>query len=196
MTLNKLQLRTVGLAVALGLGSIAMVGCTTTTANSESSGPSARAALDRNVDDTLARLYTTVPGSRELVQRSAGVLVFPAVVGGGFVVGAEYGRGALREGGRSSAYYSTTEGSIGFQAGGQSKAVVYVFNTQDSLQKFKNSNGWTAGADATVAVGKVGANGSVDTQTVQQPVASFIMTNVGLEVGAAVGAAKIQRINL
>lgn len=194
--MNKIQLRSVGLAVAIGLGSIAMVGCTTTPANSEASGPSARAALDRNVDSTLARLYTTVPGSRELVQRSAGVLVFPSVVGGGFVVGAEYGRGALREGGRSTGYYSTTEGSIGFQAGGQSKAVIYVFNTVDALQKFKNSNGWTAGADATVAVGKVGANGSVDTQTVQQPVASFVLTNVGLEVGAAVGAAKIQRVNL
>ena len=194
--MNKLQLRTLALAAAVGLGGVALVGCTTTPANSEASGPSARAAMDRSVDSTLARLYTTVPGSQELVQRSAGVLVFPSVVGGSFVVGAEHGRGALREGGRTSGYYSTTAGSIGFQAGGQSKAVVYVFNTREALQKFKASNGWTAGADATVAVGKVGANGSIDTQTAQQPVASFILTNVGLEAGAAVGAAKIAPIAL
>ena len=194
--MNKLQLRSIGLAIAVGLGSVAMIGCTTTPPGSEASGPSERAAMEKNVDATLSRLYTTVPGSREMLQRAAGVLVFPSVVGGSFVVGAEYGRGALREGGRTTGYYSTTAGSIGFQAGGQSKAVIYVFNTREALEKFKNSKGWTAGADATVAVGKIGANGSVDTQTVQQPVSSFILTNVGLEAGAAVGAAKITQISL
>ena len=194
--MKKMNLRSIGLAVALGLGSIAMVGCTTTPKGAEASGPTARAAMNRDVDATLSRLYSTVPGTREMVQRSAGVLVFPAVVGGSFVVGAEYGKGALREGGTTTGYYSTTAGSIGFQAGGQSKAVVYVFNTGEALQKFKASNGWTAGADATVAVGKIGANGSVDTETMKQAVSSFILTNVGLEAGASVGAAKVTRISL
>ena len=194
--MKKMNLRSIGLAVALGLGSIAMVGCTTTPKGAEASGPTARAAMDRDVDATLSRLYSTVPGTREMVQRSAGVLVFPSVVGGSFVVGAEYGKGALREGGTTTGYYSTTAGSIGFQAGGQSKAVIYVFNTGEALQKFKASNGWTAGADATVAVGKIGANGSVDTETMKQAVSSFILTNVGLEAGAAVGAAKITQISL
>ena len=194
--MKKMNLRSIGLAVALGLGSIAMVGCTTTPKGAEASGPAARAAIDREVDATLSRLYSTVPGTREMVQRAAGVLVFPSVVGGSFVVGAEYGKGALREGGTTTGYYSTTAGSIGFQAGGQSKAVIYVFNTGEALQKFKASNGWTAGADATVAVGKIGANGSVDTETMKQAVSSFILTNVGLEAGASVGAAKVTRISL
>lgn len=194
--MNKFNLRTIGLAAAIGLGSIAMVGCTTTPAGSEASGPTARSAMEREVDATLSRLYTTVPGSREMVQSAAGTLVFPAVVGGSFVVGAEYGKGALREGGRTTGYYSTTAGSIGLQAGGQSKAVVYVFNTAEALNKFKASRGWTAGADATVAVGKIGANGSVDTETMKQAVTSFILTNVGLEAGAAVGAAKITQISI
>ena len=194
--MNKFNLRTIGLAAAIGLGSITMVGCTTTPAGSEASGPTARSAMERDVDATLARLYTTVPGSREMVQGAAGTLVFPAVVGGSFVVGAEYGKGALREAGRTTGYYSTTAGSIGLQAGGQSKAVVYVFNTAEALNKFKASRGWTAGADATVAVGKIGANGSVDTETMQQAVASFILTNVGLEAGASVGAAKITQISI
>ena len=194
--MKKMNLRSIGLAVALGLGSIAMVGCTTTPKGAEASGPTARAAMERDVDATLSRLYSTVPGTREMVQRAAGVLVFPSVVGGSFVVGAEYGKGALREGGTTTGYYSTTAGSIGFQAGGQSKAVIYVFNTGEALQKFKASNGWTAGADATVAVGKIGANGSVDTETMKQAVSSFILTNVGLEAGASVGAAKVTRISL
>ena len=99
-----------------------------------------------------------MPGSRELVAKSQGVLVFPAVVGASLGVGAEYGRGVLRTAGRTQAYYSTTAGSIGFQAGAQSKAVIYLFTTQESLAKFRNSKGWTAGADATVALATIGAN--------------------------------------
>ena len=189
--MNKFKLRAAATLLAAGLGCLALGGCTTTPANSQAAGPSAREAMDRNVEATLARLYTLVPGSQELVQRSAAVLVFPSVVGGSFVVGAEYGRGALRDGGRITGYYSTTAGSLGLQAGGQSRAVVYVFNTSQALAQFKASNGWTAGVDATVAVGNVGANGSLDTRTAQQPVASFVLTNVGLEAGASVGAAKI-----
>jgi lipid-binding SYLF domain-containing protein len=190
------KFRALALAAAVGLGGFALTGCTTTPASSQASGPSAREAMDRNVESTLTRLYATVAGSRELVERSAAVLVFPSVIGGSFVIGADYGRGALREGGRITGYYSTTAGSIGWQAGGQSKAVIYVFNTPSALQNFKSSSGWTAGVDATVAVGTIGANGALDTQTAQQPVASFILTNVGLEAGASVGAAKIALIGL
>ena len=194
--MKKMNLRSIGLAVALGLGSIAMVGCTTTPKGAEASGPTARAAIDREVDATLSRLYSTVPGTREMVSNAAGVLVFPAVVGGSFVVGAEHGRGALRVGGQTVAYYSITGASIGFQAGGQSRSVIYVFNTQDALQKFRASNGWTAGTDATVAVGTVGANGRVDTKTLQQPITSFTLTNVGLEAGVSVGGGRITPISL
>ncbi|WOP14376.1 YSC84-related protein [Ottowia sp. SB7-C50] len=194
--MKKINLRTVSLAIALGLGSVAMVGCTTTTQTSKAAPASSRAAMETAVNETLSRLYSTVPGSREMVSKAAGVLVFPAVVGGSFVVGADHGKGALRVGGSTVNYYSTTSASIGFQAGGQSRSVIYVFNTQDALQKFRNSNGWTADADATVAIGTVGANGHVDTKTVQQPVASFVLTNVGLEAGVAVGGSKITPINL
>ena len=194
--MKKINLRTVSLAIALGLGSVAMVGCTTTTQKTQAAPASSRAAMETAVNETLSRLYSTVPGSREMVSKAAGVLVFPAVVGGSFVVGAEHGRGALRVGGQTVNYYSTTSGSIGFQAGGQSKSVIYVFNTADALQKFRASKGWTADADATVAVGTVGANGHVDTKTLQQPITSFTLTNVGLEAGVSVGGSKITPISL
>lgn len=194
--MKNFNLRSIGLATALGLGSIALIGCTTTTNDSQATPAVSRASMETSVDETLSRLYSTVPGTREMVSKAAGVLVFPAVVGGSFVVGAEHGRGALRVGGQTVAYYSTTGASIGFQAGGQSRSVIYVFNTQEALQKFRASNGWTAGADATVAVGTVGANGRVDTKTLQQPITSFTLTNVGLEAGVSVGGSKITPISL
>jgi len=194
--MKKLSVRSLAVATAMAAASIAMVGCTTTKENAQASGPSERASLEAQVNSTLSRLYDTAPGSRELIARAKGVLVFPAVVGGSFVIGVEHGRGVLRTGNRTHSYYSTTSGSIGWQAGGQSKAVIYVFSTQDALDKFVNGNGWSGGVDATVAAGHVGANGSIDTQTAQAPVSSYVMTNTGLEAGVSVQGSKITKISL
>ena len=191
--------RTIGLAGAIAADVLGLSACTTTPSTSAATPtvPSnTRASVDAQVDAALNRLYNTVPGSRELVARSKGVLVFPAVVGGSVIVGAEYGRGALRVDGKTLDYYSTTAASIGLQAGAQSKAVYYVFTTQDALDKFRASNGWTAGVDATVAVAQIGANGTVDTRTLQQPVVAFVLNNAGLEAGVSLQGSKITKIAL
>lgn len=194
--MKTINFRTFALSSAMVACSLAFVGCTTTRPGDQSSSVSSRASIDAQTDATLSKLYESVKGSRELVARSSGVLVFPAVVGGSLGVGAEYGRGALRVNGRTQSYYSTTAGSVGFQAGAQSKAVVYLFTTQAALDKFRNSKGWTAGADATVALATLGANGSIDTNTLRQPVVGFVMTNVGLEAGVSLSGAKISEIQL
>ena len=150
--------RPTGLVLALAAGALGLSACTTTTDTAppaaEASSFSTQAKLDSAVTATLDRLYQVAPGSREMVQHAAGVLVFPEVIGGALIVGAEHGRGALRVRGRKAGYYSTTGASVGWQVGGQSKAVVYVFSTREALQKFQASKGWTVGADATVAIGK------------------------------------------
>jgi lipid-binding SYLF domain-containing protein len=194
--MTTLKLRTLATVTAVAAASVLFAGCTTTRPGDTGTSSSSRTSIDAQTDASLSKLYQTVPGSREMVSKAAGVLVFPSVVGASLGVGAEYGRGALRTGGRTQAYYSTTAGSIGFQAGAQSKAVIYVFNTQESLAKFRSSKGWTAGADATVAVATIGANGAVDTNTIRQPVVGFVLTNVGLEAGVSVSGAKITEISL
>lgn len=187
-------IRTTGLMAAMAVSSMAFVGCTATTPHDRPSMVSAAQPVDANAEAALSRLYATVPGSRELVARSAGVLVFPEVVGASLVVGAQHGTGVLRVHGRTEGYYSTTTASVGLQAGAQSKSVIYVFNTQEALDRFRASNGWTAGVDATVAVASLGANGHVDTRTAQAPIAGFVMNNAGIEAGASVQGSKITRI--
>ncbi|MGK6308271.1 BPSL1445 family SYLF domain-containing lipoprotein [Variovorax sp. DT-64] len=194
--MNTNKLRTLCTMAALAACSAAFVGCTTTRPDDRASATSSRASIDAQVDATLSKLYDTVPDSRELIARSRGVLVFPSVVGGSLGIGAEYGRGALRVGNRTQAYYSTTAGSIGFQAGGHSRAIIYVFTTQDALDKFRNSRGWTAGVDASVAAATVGANGRIDTNTMRQPVVGFVLTNVGLEAGVSLQGARIAEVRL
>lgn len=183
----------------LATGGLALAGCTTTTQTSASkaSGDAGkRQSIDAGVNETLARLYTTANGSRELVAKARGVLVFPSVVSAAFVVGGQYGEGALRVGGRTVGYYSTAAGSFGLQAGAQSKALIFLFMTQDALDKFRNSEGWAVGADATVAVLKVGANGNIDTTTATAPVEAFVLTNAGLMAGVSLEGTKVTKLNI
>ncbi|KAA1012128.1 hypothetical protein FVF58_13550 [Paraburkholderia panacisoli] len=185
---------------ALAFGGLALAGCTTTSPSSSNPTPatnaSKRQSIDAAVDGTLSRLFTTVPGSRELVSKARGVLVFPSVIQAGLVVGGQYGEGALRVGGASVGYYSTASGSVGLQAGAQSKAIIFLFMTQDSLDKFRNADGWSVGGDASVALVKVGANGIIDTTTATAPVQVFVLTNSGLMGDLSLQGTKVSRLKI
>ncbi|BCQ30074.1 hypothetical protein NK8_82650 (plasmid) [Caballeronia sp. NK8] len=66
--------------------------------------------------------------------------------------------------------------------------------TQDALNKFRNSNGWSAGADASVALVRMGANGTIDTTTASKPVQAFVLTNAGLMADASLEGTKVSRL--
>lgn len=72
-------------------------------------------------------------------------------------------------------YYRTASGSIGIHAGAQSKAMVLLFITDDASNNLRNSNGWTVGADATVALVNIGADERIDTNTANPPIVGFVM---------------------
>ncbi|CAM2145012.1 SH3 domain-containing YSC84-like protein 1 [Pararobbsia alpina] len=183
-----------GVAVAALAATLA--GCTANN-NSGNDDPAAeRRAINSSVDDTLSKLYTQVSGSRELVSRARGVLVFPNVVKAGLIVGGEYGRGSLRVAGTTTGYYSTTAVSVGLQAGAQSKALIFLFMTQDSLDTFRNRDGWSAGADASVAVLKLGANGAIDTTTATAPVEVIVLANAGLMADLSVDGTKVTKLKI
>jgi lipid-binding SYLF domain-containing protein len=183
---------------ALASGGFALAGCTTTpgSTSTPASNASKRQSIDASVDGTMSKLYSTVQGSRELVAKSRGVLVFPSVLQAGFIVGAQYGDGALRVGGASVGYYNTASGSFGLQAGAQSKAIIFCFMTQDALQRFRSSDGWAVGADASVALVTVGANGAVDSTTATAPVEVFVLTNAGLMGDISLAGTKVTRLNI
>jgi lipid-binding SYLF domain-containing protein len=184
--------------MAAGLAAAALLlvtGCTTNMGPSATVGQQQQ-TIDNGVDATLATLYANVAGSRELARKASGILVFPKVYAAGLVVGGEYGRGALQVGGRTAGYYKATGLSVGLQAGAESKSLVFMFMTQDALQRFLAGNGWTAGVDASLAVVKVGANGTVDTNSIHSDVAAFAMTNAGLMAAAAIDGTKVSRLDL
>jgi lipid-binding SYLF domain-containing protein len=152
--------------------------------------------INAGVDDTLTRLYAQTPGSRELVQKARGVLVFPSVVSAGVGIGGEYGEGELRSGGRIVGYYKTETGSLGATLGVQTKSVVFLFMTVPAYQQFLSGNGWTAGADAAVAVAQSGANGAIDSKTARAPVIGFVLTNRGLMFNLSLNGTKVSKLDI
>ncbi len=53
--------------------------------------------IDRNATAALQTLYKTTPGAKELASNAKGILIFPNIVKAGFIIGGQYGDGALRE---------------------------------------------------------------------------------------------------
>ena len=151
-------------------------------------------AAGGSVRQTLDRLFHHVRGSQGLLNRSAGVLVFPTIVKAGFGVGGEYGEGELLVGGRSVGRYNTAAASFGFQIGAQARSVIIVFMTPDALESFRRTDGWKVGVDAWVAILTVGAGGSIDSENVTTPVVGFIIDNQGLMYNLTLEGSKISRM--
>ena len=150
--------------------------------------------LDARVDATLAYLDANFPGTRDLRDKSVGMLVMPLVTEAGFGFGGSYGRGALRVNDISVDYYSATQASFGLQIGAQQYAHVLYFMTEEALAEFRTSSGWAAGADVEYAVNDRGGNLSAETTTVLAPVIAVVFGQAGLLAGASVEGTKYARI--
>jgi lipid-binding SYLF domain-containing protein len=77
--------------------------------------------IDLSIDAALERFYKELPGSQAFTKKAKAVLVFPSVIKAGIGLGAEYGEGAMRIGGKTVDYYNTMAASIGFQLGAASQ---------------------------------------------------------------------------
>lgn len=151
--------------------------------------------IDASVDVSIERFYKQVQGASELVQKAKGMLVMPNVVKAAFIVGGEYGEGALRIGGKSVDYYNTVAGSVGFSIGGQSKDIILLFMTDEALNAFRASKGWEAGVDGNVALISVGAGERVDTTTSNEPILGFVFDAKGLIADISLKGAKFSKVD-
>ena len=128
-----------------------------------------KAEIDAKVQQAIRDFYKQTSAGKELAQKAAGMLVFPEVLKAGIGVGGEYGEGTLLIKGKTAGYYSTAAASIGFQLGAQVKSQIILFMNPKVLDKFRNSEGWKAGVDGSVALATLGAGGELSTDMVKQP---------------------------
>ena len=118
------------------------------------------------LEEIMEAADKAVPGT--IMEKAEGIAVFPSLIKGGIIVGAQRGRGILSvrdrtNGGWSSPGFLTiTGGSIGAQFGAHAIDLVLVINNQRGLEQLVK-NQFKVGADAAVAAGPVGRDASAST---------------------------------
>ena len=151
--------------------------------------------IDISVDVAIERFHEQVIGAKQLLEASKGILVMPNVFKGAFLIGGEYGEGALRIDGETVDYYSTASGSIGIQIGGEKKDIILLFMTDEALKQFRDSKGWEAGLDGNVAFLKYGAGVREDTTTTKEPIVGFVIDAKGLIADFSFKGAKFTKMD-
>jgi lipid-binding SYLF domain-containing protein len=102
----------------------------------------------------------------EVLEHAKCVAVVPHLLKGGFVFGAENGRGVATcrtaNGWSAPAFFAITGGSWGLQIGVEGVDLVLIIQNDKGLERLIGS-GFELGADASAAAGPVGRHASADT---------------------------------
>lgn len=151
--------------------------------------------IDASVDAALDRFYEHVKDGREVVRKAKGILVLPSVKKGALIVGGEYGRGAMRIGGKTVEYYSMIVGSVGLQIGGQARDIILAFMSADALKTFRDSKGWEAGVDGNVALITLGTGGKAISSMGNHPIVAFVYDVKGLIADMSMNGAKFNKLD-
>ncbi|RPH92762.1 MAG: hypothetical protein EHM68_16700 [Lysobacterales bacterium] len=154
------------------------------------------AEVDAKVASALTQFRKETSGADGFLKEAKAVLVIPDVKKVGFVIAGQWGTGALQVGGQTIDYYKMTAGSAGFQAGYQQAHFVFIFFTQEAVDKFRDGEGWTVGGEAGLTLVEVGAGVSADTLKNQNAVAGFAFSREGLMAGWSAKGTKFERVKL
>jgi len=152
-------------------------------------------AIDRDAKATLAKLYKNTAGAKTLADKAVGVLVFPSIVKGGFIIAGQYGDGALQKNGKTVAYYRSLAASFGYQAGAQAFGYVLFFMDEDSLRYLDKSEGFELGTGPSLVMLDAGFGKNLSTTTLQKGIYAFIFDQKGLMGGMGIQGTKITKIN-
>ena len=121
----------------------------------------------RDAVDVVRAIRTADNGiSDELWQRAECVIVIPDMKKAAFVLGGEYGRGAMScrsaNGWSAPLFMRLAKGSLGLQIGAQSVDLVLLVMNRKGIDTLLD-NKVSLGADASIAAGPVGRTGSAAT---------------------------------
>jgi lipid-binding SYLF domain-containing protein len=152
-----------------------------------------RAEIDRDVAAALATLRSE-ERTRVLFQQARSVLVFPRIVSGGFIVGGQFGEGAMLRGESVAAYYRIAGASFGLTAGAQVSGLAMFFMTDEALAALNRADGWEIGTGPSVVAFDAGLQANVTATTLREPVYAITFNQQGLMASLALNGTKITRI--
>jgi lipid-binding SYLF domain-containing protein len=118
----------------------------------------------RVMNEIMAAPDSGIP--QEVLEHARCVAVVPHLLKGGFVFGAENGRGVATcrtaNGWSAPAFFAITGGSWGLQIGVEGVDLVMIIQNERGMQQLISS-GFQIGGDASAAAGPVGRHASADT---------------------------------
>jgi lipid-binding SYLF domain-containing protein len=158
--------------------------------------PAARAATRREIDANVAAALDQLRGmsnTQPLLRASVAQLIFPQILSGGFIVGGQYGEGALRRGGSSVGYYRIAGASFGLLAGAQQAGLAMFFMREDALAALQVADGWEIGTGPSVVVLDRGLQANVSSTTLTEPVYAISFNQQGLMAALAINGTKVTR---
>jgi len=153
-----------------------------------------REKIDRLIGQAQNLLRQEVPNAARLLDESAGYLMMPRIRKAGFGIGGAYGEGALMVGGAPVQYYSVAAGSFGLQFGVEQYSSALFFGTDSRLNKFRNRDGWTVGADLEYTAWDEGEDADIDNHTISETVYGVVFGQEGLHIGATLEGSKYSTI--
>ena len=159
-----------------------------------STSAASTAEIDRDVTAALQKLLGSEPAAKALADKASGILVFPSIVKGGFIIGGMYGEGALRVQGKTAGYYNAVAASYGLQAGVQTFGYAVFFMNEEKLKYLDESEGWEIGGSPSLVVVNKGAAGSLSTTSARADIYVFFFDQTGLMAGLGVQGTKISKI--
>jgi SH3 domain-containing YSC84-like protein 1 len=116
------------------------------------------------LEDIQAAPDTGIPD--EVMGSADCVAVVPSMLKGGFMFGAQFGRGVAScrtaKGWSDPAFFSIEGGSFGLQIGGQAVDLIMLIMNHRGMDNLLSSK-FKLGADASVAAGPVGRHAAADT---------------------------------
>jgi lipid-binding SYLF domain-containing protein len=116
------------------------------------------------LDEIMAASDKGVP--EEIIHDAKCIAVVPGMMKGGFVFGANYGKGVAScrtdKGWSAPAFFSIRGGSFGFQIGGQAVDLIMLIMNKQGMENLLASK-FKLGADASVAAGPVGRHADAST---------------------------------
>jgi len=152
------------------------------------------AEINRDANKALQNLYKRSVAAKALGEKAKAILVFPGITKGGFMVGGQYGEGALMKEGKIVAYYNTVSISYGLQAGVQTYGYALFFMTDSAWAYLERSDGWELGTGPSIVVVDEGAAGGLSTTTARSDVYAFFFSQKGLMGGLGLQGTKITRV--
>ena len=152
------------------------------------------AEINRDVKIALEKLYAKSSSAKTLGEKAKGILVFPGIVKGGFMVGGQFGEGALLKGGKTAAYYNTLSASYGLQIGVQKYGYALFFMSDSAMSWLDKSDGWEIGTGPSIVVMDTGAASSATTTSLQSEIYAFFFDQKGLMGGLGLQGTKVTKI--